>query len=118
MASCACGRDSWMISTSVNCRTPARACRSRYGELVRLEAGERSGAASRPSRNCRAGRMWWLPRQSGFALVPAGSGLNRSLSKSVALSVGRARSFNPAQPMSIQLALRYRELTLGRGLRR
>jgi type IV secretory pathway VirD2 relaxase len=92
--------------------------RGRYGELMRLEAGREIRGRVEAIEELPSGPHVVVASQSGFALVPAGSGLNRSLSKSVALSVGRARSFNPAQPMSFQLALRYRELTLGRGMRR
>jgi type IV secretory pathway VirD2 relaxase len=91
---------------------------SRYGELMRLEAGREIRGRVETIEQLPSGPHLVVASPSGFALVPAGSGLARSLGKTVALSVGRARSFNPAQPMSFQLALRYRELTLGRGLRR
>ena len=85
---------------------------------MRLEPGREIRGRVEAIEELPSGPHVVVVSQSGFALVPAGSGLTRSFSKSVALSVGRARSFNPAQPMSVQLALRYRELTLGRGLRR
>jgi type IV secretory pathway VirD2 relaxase len=92
--------------------------KNRYGELTRLEAGQEIRGRVEVIEQLPSGPHVVVASQSGFALVPASSGVARSLNKTVALSVGRARSFNPAQPMSFQLALRYRELTLGRGLRR
>jgi len=92
--------------------------KDRYGELTRVEAGREIRGRVEAVEHLPSGPHVVVASESRFALVPAGSGLARSLSKTVALSVGRARSFNPAQPMSFQLALRYRELTLGRTLRR
>jgi type IV secretory pathway VirD2 relaxase len=92
--------------------------RGRYGELTRLEAGQEIRGRVAAIEQLPSGPHIVLVSDSQFSLVPAMSGLAKNLTKTVALSVGRARSFNPAQPTSFQLALRYRELALGRGLRR
>jgi hypothetical protein len=92
--------------------------RGRYGELMRLEAGQTIRGRVAAIEQLPSGPHVVLASNSQFSLVPAVSGLGKHLTQSVALSVGRARSFNPAQPLSLQLALRYREVALARGLRR
>jgi type IV secretory pathway VirD2 relaxase len=96
----------------------ARRLESRYGELTRLEAGREIRGRVEGIEHLPSGPHVLIVSPSQFSLVPAGSGLARSVNKTVALSVGRARSLNPAQPESLQLALRYRELALARGIRR
>ena len=96
----------------------ARRLESRYGELTRLEAGREIRGRVEGIEHLPSGPHVLIVSPSQFSLVPAGSGLARSLNKTVALSVGRARSLNPAQPESLQLALRYRELALARGIGR
>jgi hypothetical protein len=92
--------------------------RGRYGELLRLEAGQKVRGRVEGNEELPSGPHVIVASHSSFALVPAGSGLGRRLDKTISLKVGRARAFNPVQPMTLQLELRYRELTLGRGLGR
>jgi type IV secretory pathway VirD2 relaxase len=95
-----------------------RRLQSRYGELTRLEAGRKIRGRVAAIEHLPSGPHVLLVSASEFSLVPASSGLARSMDKTVALSVGRPRAFNPAQPISFQLALRYRELNPARGIRR
>lgn len=99
-------------------RDAALRLRTQYGELERLQEGQRIRGRVASLEALPSGPHWVLASDSSFALVPATSGIGRALDKTVALSVGRSRVFNPTQPMSFQLALRYRELTLGRALKR
>jgi type IV secretory pathway VirD2 relaxase len=92
--------------------------RARYGELMRLEPGQHFKGRVEGLEQLPSGPHVVVASAESFVLVPASRGLERSLDKTIELSVGRARSFNPDQPMTHQLALRYRELTLGRTLRR
>lgn len=92
--------------------------RSHYGELTRLDIGQQFRGRVEGIEELPSGPHIVVAGRSDFLLVPEASGMARSLNKMVALSVGRARSLNPARPMTFQLALRYRELTVGRGLRR
>ena len=92
--------------------------RSQYGELARLEAGDRIQGRVQAVEHLPSGAHLVLASESSFALLPARSGLGRALSKNIALEVGRSRTFNPVEPMTFQLALRYRELALGRALKR
>jgi Protein of unknown function (DUF3363) len=92
--------------------------RTQYGELTRLEPGLTLKGRATALETLPSGPHVVVAGDSHFALVPARSGIGRSLTKTVALTVGRARAFNPTQPMTPQLVLRYRELVLGRALRR
>jgi type IV secretory pathway VirD2 relaxase len=92
--------------------------RARYGELMRLEPGQHFKGRVEGIEQLPSGPHVVVASAEGVALVPAGRGFERSLDKTIELSVGRARSFSPDQPMTHQFALRYRELTLGRTLRR
>ena len=95
-----------------------RRLQARYGEMVRLEEGQPIRGRVAAIEQLPSGPHVVVATRSQFVLVPARGGIARSLHKDIALSVGRARSFNPVQPMTLQLSLRYRELTLGRGIRR
>ena len=92
--------------------------KTQYGELTRLEPGLELQGRVAAVETLPSGPHVVVAGESHFALVPARSGIGRSLTKPVALTVGRARTFNPTQPITPQLALRYRELALGRALRR
>jgi len=92
--------------------------RTQYGELERLQEGQRIKGRVVAVEPLPSGPHVILASESSFTLVPAAGGLGRSMDRSVELSVNRSRPFNPAQPMTFQLALRYRELTLGRALKR
>lgn len=92
--------------------------RSQYGELEHLHEGQQLKGRVVALEPLPSGPHLVLASESSFALVPATSGLGRAMDRSVALSVGRSRAFNPTVPMTFQLSLRYRELTLGRALKR
>jgi type IV secretory pathway VirD2 relaxase len=95
-----------------------RRLQGRYGELTRLQAGREIRGRIEGIEQLPSGPHVLLVSPSQFSLVPAASGLARSVNKTVSLSVGRVRSLNPAQPETLQLSLRYRELTPTRGIRR
>jgi hypothetical protein len=92
--------------------------RSQYGEFTRLEPGLAIKGRVQAIETLPSGPHIVLASDSQFVLVPAKTGLGRSMTKPVELAVGRARTFNPREPMTYQLGIRYRELALGRSLRR
>jgi len=93
---------------------------ARYGEPVRLEAGQRMAGRVEGVTQLPSGPHMIVAADEGFALLPAQGTLAQQIGKTVELSVGPARSIKASLPAPMRLALRFRtlELTRARGLGR
>jgi len=98
----------------------AHRLQARYGEPVRLEAGQRMAGRVEGVTQLPSGPHVIVAAEERFSLLPAQGTLAQQIGKTVELSVGPARSIKPSLPAPMRLALRFRtlELTRARGLGR
>jgi hypothetical protein len=92
----------------------AHRLQARYGELVRLQAGQRIQGRVEGLEQLPSGPHVIVAGADRFLLVRAQETLAAQVGKTVELSLGRARSLKPTLPAASQLTLRYRTLELAR----
>ncbi len=97
----------------------AQRLRSRYGELVRLEAKAHFKGRLESIEALPSGPHALVSNAGSFTLVPATAALEQAVGRTVSLSLGRGLSLPSRDSPAIELALRMRfvELTPTRKLR-
>jgi type IV secretory pathway VirD2 relaxase len=88
--------------------------RTRYGEFVRLQAGQRIEGRVEGLEQLPSGPHVIVAEHERFVLIRAQGTLAAQVGKTVELSLGRSRALKPTLPAAGQLTLRYRTLELAR----
>jgi hypothetical protein len=92
----------------------AHRLQARYGELVRLEAGQVIQGRIEALEQLPSGPHVIVAEAERFVLIRAQGALAAQVGKTVELSVRSARTLKPTLPAAQQLTLRYRVLELER----
>jgi type IV secretory pathway VirD2 relaxase len=87
---------------------------ARYGELVRLQAGQSIQGRVERLEQLPSGPHVVVAEADRFVLIRAQGTLATQVGKTVELSLGPARALKPTLPAASQLTLRYRTLELAR----
>jgi type IV secretory pathway VirD2 relaxase len=89
-----------------------RRLQSRYGELVRLSVGQSVNGRVEAIEQLPSGPHAVVAMPDRYALVPASPGLSRQVGRTIGLSIGSRRRFDPIESSPFNLAIRYRFLDL------
>jgi type IV secretory pathway VirD2 relaxase len=90
----------------------ARRLQGRYGELVRISAGQTLNGRVEAIEQLPSGPHAVVAMADRYSLVPASPGLSRHVGRTIALSIGRGRQVGFSDSTPFNLAIRYRSLDL------
>jgi Protein of unknown function (DUF3363) len=92
----------------------SRRLQSRYGELVRLEAGQRITGRIDAIEELPSGPHAVLAMPDQFSLIPANPGLAKQVGRTLGLTIGRGRARSLGEPPNLTLRVRFQDLNLTR----
>ncbi len=92
----------------------SRRLQSRYGELVRLEEGQRVMGRIDGIEELPSGPHAVLAMTDQFSLIPANPGLAKQVGRTLGLTIGRGRTRDLGEPPNLAIRVRYLDLNLTR----
>jgi type IV secretory pathway VirD2 relaxase len=90
----------------------AHRLQGRYGEFVRLSAGQTLNGRIEMIEQLPSGPHAVMAMADRYSLVPASPGLSRQVGRTIGLSIGRGRELHLSDSSPFNLAIRYRLLDL------